>query len=252
MKSLLQLRLLILFGVLVFFSSCNKMEKADSGDINLRFKLKYGDQPLEMFKNYSYPITGDQFYFSRLSFYISNINIKSKDGDFLIKDIDYLNFTASHTGTVPSNGLEYKITGILPREYSALEFGIGVPQQQNGLEPKDFKSGHVLSSSAEYWAPWKSYIFFRPEGRIGLDGSQTLDLDFALHLGSDEVYTPIVLNKSFTVSGGNVTNIDITIDMQKFFNGKTLYDIKAAPMLHSLTHKPKMIELAENLSTAVN
>ncbi len=233
--------------------SCNDSQHKDDvvGDLHLRFKLVYGDQPLEMFKSYNYPVTGQKFYMTRLSFYISNITVRSAEGDFNLKDIDYLDLTGAHTSPVNTSGFEYKLKGVQARNYNSIDFSIGVPKSSNALMPKDFKSGHILSNTSEYWTAWKSYIFFRPEGVIALNGQIEPESSFALHLGSDEAFRSFSLSKPFTVSEGNVTYADITIDISKFFNGKTLYDIQNGPQIHSLEQVSLVKILADNLQTAI-
>ncbi len=240
--------------IMIFISlgifSCGKMSNEDAGEINFRIKLVYGDQPLEMFKNYEYPVTKDKLLMTRLSFYISDMTLRAQNGDIIVKDIDYLNLTNSHTAPVAPNGFEYKISEVRPGNYTSFDFGIGVPKDSNAKAPKDFKSVDILSSSAEYWSAWKSYIFFRPEGQISLNGKLISETSFALHLGANDAYKKIVLNKTLTIVKDQVTHVDIILDMQKFFNGKTLYDIRTTQQIHSLSQMPIISQLAENLSTA--
>ena len=242
--------ILIIIFLTIGLGSCGKMSDEEAGEINFRIKLVYGEQSLEMFKVYEYPITKDKFLMSRLSFYISELTIHTPNGDFLIKDIDYLNLTNSHTAPLAANGLEYKISGVKPGNYTSVDFGIGVPKIYNAKAPKDFRADDILSSSAEYWSAWKSYIFFRPEGQISLNGKPISETSFALHLGADESFKKITLAKSINVVKDQVTNVDIILDMQKFFSGKTLYDIRQTQQIHSLNQMPLMQQLSENLSTA--
>lgn len=237
------------FFLIIGIVSCDKMSNEGVGAINFRFKLVFGDEPLEMFQPYEYPVTKDRFLMTRLSFFISDLTIRSQSGDVLLKDIDYLNLTQSHTSPVKANGLEYTIEGVTPGSYHSFDFGIGVPKVLNAKVPKDFKQEDILSSSAEYWSAWKSYIFFRPEGQISLNGKPITETSFALHLGADEAYKKIVFSKPVTVVKDQVTNVDIILDVQKFFNGKTLFDIRQTQQIHSLNQMPFIQQLAENLST---
>ena len=239
------------FIILSIFYSCDKNQiESTGGVINFRFKLYYGDQLMEMFKTYDYPVTKDKFQMTRLSFYISDLTIRSGNGDFNLKDIDYLNLTNAHTSPVSVNGMEYKIEGIKAGTYNGFDFGVGVPKTLNALAPKDFNSGHILSSAAEYWSSWKSYIFFRPEGQISLDGKPMSESPFALHLGADGAFRKITYTKPFVVSEGTVTNVDVILDIQEFFKGKKLYDIKGARQIHSLEQMPLILQLADNLAVS--
>ena len=145
------LKFLIVFLISTFLMSCggDDSKSGGKGTVNFRFKLLYGNEPLEMFKTYKYPVTNDNFYLTRLSFFLSELKIKSTSREVMLKDIDYLNLTASHTGNTANTGLEYKISDIPSGNYSAVQFGIGVPKASNAKEPKDFSASSILSSPAE-------------------------------------------------------------------------------------------------------
>ena len=73
---------------------------------------------------------------------------------------------------------------------------------------------------------------------------------FALHLGSDDAFRNININKAVTINENGVTNLDIEIDMKKFFDSKTLYDIHDTQQIHSLHQLPLIAILADNLALA--
>lgn len=244
-----------LFFILLMglFASCVDDQNSDSentGDLNINFKLVYGDEPFQMFKNYKYPETGDMFFMSRLSFYIAEAKLKSATKQIDIKDIDYINLTNTYTGSSPANGYQYKITNVKAGEYTNLQFGIGVPASSNAKMPKDFAPGTILSSSAEYWSSWKSYVFFKAEGLIGLNGGPIED-EFALHTGANDAYMVIDLPKNIQISKGKVTDVDVTMDLKKVFLGTQLFDIRTTQQIHSLSQVPQMKILVDNIASAV-
>lgn len=235
---------LVLFSV--FISGCQDDTPVDEkGSINFRFKAMYDGQPLKIFENYTYPESEWSLYFTRISFYLSDLTIKSAQQSVNLVEIDYLNLTNSHVDPDNDNGLEYKIEGIEPGNYESFDFGVGVQPRSNGLQPKDFPAGHILSSNAEYWTAWKSYIFFRPEGKIDF-GSGVYD-NFALHLGGNASYVTISMDKPFEVKAGQETVVDIVIDMRKFFNASQLHDIQSTMQIHSLDKQAVMLKLVDNL-----
>lgn len=241
-------KLWILLPVIgMFLLSCGKDQE---GSVNLRIKLMYGDQPFEMFKLYPYPVSGEDFRMKRLSFFISDLTLRSAGGDQNILDIDYLDLTNSHTDPVAPNGLEYRIEKVRTGTYTGFDFGIGVPAADNAKTPASFPASSILSSNAEYWSSWKSYIFFRPEGNIALDGKPVGETDFALHLGADQAFRKISYTRNVTVRDGETTNIDMILDVKKYFNGTTLYDIHDTQQIHSLFQMPLITQLADNLAVA--
>jgi len=244
----------LILALMGLFTSCEDDSQmnsgGDKGDLNINFKLTYGDEPFQMFKNYKYPETGDMFFMSRLSFYIAEAKLKSPTKQVDIKDIDYINLTNTYTGSSPANGYQYKLTNVEAGEYSNLQFGIGVPASSNAKMPKDFAPGTILSSSAEYWSSWKSYVFFKAEGLIGLNGT-SIDHEFALHTGANDAYITIDLPKNIQINKGNVTDVDVTIDLKKVFSGTQLFDIRTTQQIHSLSQVPQMKILVDNIAVAV-
>jgi len=251
MKNYFRLLSFVAFVSLITLVSCGD-DTTKEGDLQINFKLQYDGQPLEMFKNYTYPVTGEKVLFSRISFFVADLVAKSTAGDKSLNDIDYLDLSAAHEdATKAKNGYSYVIKNLAPASYSGLEFSIGVPTAKNNLLPKDFPSTSVLSSNAEYWTAWKSYIFFRPEGKIALNNTAEPNDLFALHIGGNEMLLDIALAKQFAITSGNITQIDVIIDMAKFFNGTQKYNMSDGLQLHSLTQKQLMKILKDNLATAV-
>lgn len=234
-----------LFMSLFFIGCSSEPSVEEKGEINFRFKAVYDGQPLKIFDTYNYPESEWKLYFTRLSFYLSDLTLKSADKEYNLVEIDYLNLTNSHVDANNDKGLEYTIGGVAPGQYTSFDFSIGVEPRANGLLPKDFPAGHILSSNAEYWTAWKSYIFFRPEGKI--DFGNGVYENFALHLGGNESYVTITMDKTFEVVEGKETIVDVTIDMKKFFGAQELHDIKNTMQIHSLDKQAVMLKLVDNL-----
>jgi hypothetical protein len=240
----------VLLGVVLFFS-CEKEDK--KGNLDLVFFLEYGGKPLVIFDTFVYPTENYQLKFSKIAAYFSDISIRNSEGsNKLLKDIDFLDFSNAHTQSNQNKGFTYTLKGVEAGNYSALSLAMGVPSNLNAKEPKDFSAGSLLSSSANYWTAWKSYIFMRTEGNIDFDNDGDMEDTFTLHTGGDEAYVPFSFNHIFTVRDNETTTIKIVIDVEKYFNGTKLYDIKTNSSIHSLEHKPAIVTLSENLKTAVS
>jgi hypothetical protein len=236
--------------LLFLFSSCGKDKK--TGDVDMVFYLTYKGQPLVMFDTLIYPVTNQKFNFTRFAMYLSDVTFLKNDGAEDKKlEIDLLDLTNAHSALNASKGFTYTLKGLEEGDYNTFRFSVGVPAVLNAKAPKDFASSHILSSSANYWSSWKSYIFTRTEGNIDFDSNGSLENSFALHAGGDEAFITFTGEKKFTVREGTTAKIELEIDMEKYFNGKTLYDIQNNPSIHSLEHKPLITQLRDNLSMAV-
>lgn len=233
--------LLSLFGLLIM-TGCQE----EPIDVNIRFNLVYGDDPLVMFTEYSFP-DGRAIQFTQMSFYISDLYF-SHDGEIAqVKDVDFIDLTNSHSsdegaqeGFLYLSG-PYSLGGL-----SEIGFNLGLTEGLNATKPTDYLSDHPLARSGEYWTGWESYIFVKIQGSIDLDNDGELETPLALHLGSDPVKRTIRLNN---VNGS--TDVRIMLDLKSFFTGDALYDIDANPQIHSLDQIEAAMELADNLSQSI-
>jgi hypothetical protein len=243
----------IFFFLLIIFTSlsCDPEDCCDSsvtGDLKVNFKLKYDGKDLKMFDDYTYP-TGEKFHFSRFSFFTSDIKLKNSNNGLVdILDIEYHNLTNSFTGN--NSGYSFVINDVVEGEYKSIQFGLGVPADDNGKTPSAFSSDNVLSNQSEYWGDWKSYIFTRTEGMIDLDKDGSKETGFSLHTGANDAYRTIELPIATKIEINKQSEITIEIDLRKEFGDNPIYNIKENPQIHSRLQQPFVIELIDNLKSA--
>lgn len=229
--------------ILASFLSCD--DDKETSTLNVELKLTYDGTPLTMFTNYTYP-TGEVFYFSRFSFFTSDVKLKSSNGNYIdILDVKYNDLTNSHTS--PKASYNFNIDNIKNGEYTGIKFGIGVPPAANAKSPADYGSDHPLSNQSEYWGGWLSYIFTRTEGNIDFDDNGIPETGFALHTGADNAYRTVELPANITITPDKTAKITIEIDLKKEFGFNPVYEIRQNPQIHSLSQQPQVIELIDNL-----
>jgi len=246
MKNIL---VVLLVSLSLFFTACEDKEEANTGDLALNFQLQYKGNPLVMFDRYEYP-NGMEFFFTRFSFYLSNLEIASTaTTDIMLKDIEFLNLTEDHeSAEEAANGTTFLLENIPIGDYRSLTFNIGVPPDMNAQQPKDYPSDHPLSSTGEYWDSWNSYIFSKTEGKLDADGDGQAELGLAYHIGSDETLRNIDLTKPFSVKIGETTRVTIIIEMERMFDdGTAVFDPLHTAQIHSLTQLDEANVLADNL-----
>jgi len=236
---------ILLFILVLGFVSCSDSD--DTIDTNINFALEYDGSPFVFFNDYTYP-DGKVFNLTRLSFYISDIEVSDGTTSELKEQVTYVDLTNSHSsasGAVAGYDLEVKDVGLT--DFTSLNFNIGLNAAQNATNPNDYTSDNDLSRSAEYWTGWNSYIFAKIEGNIDLDGDMVKETGVALHLGSDETLRII-----------NLTNISsneeirLKIDVKNIFqNGTEIFDIETTSRIHSLAQIDQANELMDNLKAAV-
>jgi len=227
--------------------SCN--DKEDRGDLSLNVKLQYNGEPVVMFDNYIYP-DGQDFFFSRFSFYMSDIDL----GNGALDGIYFLNTTSAHNTLEDAvQGFDYFIRDLPEGDYSQFSFKVGIPADINATSPSDYSSDSDLSLTAEHWPSWESYIFSKTEGKLDSNGDGMYDTGFAFHIGSDPALRTVNLNKDFTITNGEISQMEIIIEMDKIFEGPSgLYDILAMPNPDQLSEIDAINEIADNVATAIN
>jgi len=248
------LKLIALLLVSLIYTSCGDDEPDTTqnaeGSIEMAMKVTYDGEPLVLSEDYVYP-DGKAMFFSRFSFFMSDLTLRTEEGAASSDASNHLRLGQAHsTPELAEEGLKFNLNGVKSGDYVNLSFDIGVPAEQNAMQPEDFTSDNDLSQSGEYWPGWNSYVFCKVEGVIDFDGDGTPETDFALHLGADEALVNIELDKDFVVNDNQTTELVIPIELKNIFqNGSAIYDIESDPKTHTLSQADAIAELARNLKT---
>lgn len=233
-----------LLVILLLLSSCGD----DTTDVSMNFRLKYGGEPLVMLDNYTYP-DGRTIRFTRVSFYLSDIEALEGNNATQLKDAEMFNFSTLNDDLASAAaGYTYTITDAPVSDIDGIRFNIGLNPTLNGLTPVDFDSDHALSNTGEYWGGWKSYIFVKFEGFIDLDEDGTAESTFALHLGSDDIMRTAQFSNPDIIDGTALFNFEI--DMEQVFDNGTIYDIVETTNIHSLNQINQANFLIDNFQDA--
>ncbi len=228
-------------AIVLFLASCGT--DGTQKEISIHAKLTYGGDPLVMFEDYTYP-TGETLFFTRFSFFIDNLTL----GEDQVIERDYIDLTNAHLSSADASiGEKIATTKVDPGVYD-MGFGIGVDKDLNERTPVDFTPGDVLSTVAEYWPGWESYVFVKVEGKIDLDGDGSKETGFALHLGNNNAYRNITYQNIDLNTNDDTT---ITIDLKSLFGeAGSYYDIATVPQIHTPDQNEQVAELADNLTRA--
>lgn len=238
---------LVWICIAAILSSCTDDKVSD---VKLNFKLNYDGAPLVMLQDYDYP-DGRTIKFSRISFYMSDIEAIEGNTSTLLKDAVMINLGASHSSPeLSQQGYTYNIENIPVEKLESLRFNIGLSPSLNAKTPADYEPGHPLAASGEYWIGWKSYIFAKIEGFIDLDNDGTAETTFALHLGSDPIKRTVSFSNP-TVENGTAS-FDFDLDMKRVFSNGSTYDIVTTTNIHSLAQINQATFLIDNLVAALS
>ena len=238
----------IVITAIITSFGCNKDHAHENGHLDINFKLVYGDSPLVLLSDYTYP-SGETIHFNRLSFFLADLKLANAQKTLDLLDIDYLNFNVANSNiTNAEKGLNRHFHDVELGDYNKLIFSIGVPAESNAKTPSAFPSTNPLSSPAEYWAPWQSYVFMKVEGQIDLNTDGIKDGVFAIHTGDNQAYRTAELPVNIRISKDNTSELNVIIDVSNFFQGPgRIYDIRQGGQTHSVSSLPFINQFSDNM-----
>ena len=224
------------------------------GDLALDFNVNYDGQSFKLFNDYQYP-SGGTIYFTRLSFYLSDLNLTNTEGTITKKDVDYVNMTSFYENP-PADGspYTYMVTNIAAGTYNICEFNLGLSNELNESSPSSYPTTHPLGLTGEHWPGWNSYVFFKLEGKIDFESDGTFDEDVELHIGGVDNFRTISKEYDIIIEDQRQTSVNYNFDINKIFVSPTgaIYDIAANPEIHTLNQNDQVIELADNILSALD
>ena len=178
---------------------------------------------------------GQTYSFDRFDFYVSNIALIDANGtEALLSEVELydLGCTKPIVNQIPAG------------TYTSIKIGLGLSENLNASDPTLFEPGHPLSyvNSDHYWSWATRYIFLMVEGKISAtDNSEGI---FLYHLGKDDLYEEVVLERNITVTENETTDIDVMIDVDKlFYNEDTSIDM----INDNVSHTNGTFELASEI-----
>lgn len=241
---------------MLLFTSCE--DKDGRGNLELNFVAYYDDQPIVWNEVKDY-YGGERISLDRLDVFISEVDLVSKDSRNVdLSKVELLQFMEYQLDTSSaSEGIKLLYTNIEEGEYSGLEFGIGVSDDDNSKTPSEFSSSSPLSRTSYYWDSWEGYIFTKMEGSFA-EAGQDLNKSFVFHTGtvrdnSSSAYRKWAAEKSIQIRNDQTEKVIIKIDVRKLFDqpGDTHIDINEKSGSHNLSDTAFMNTLLENYLDAI-
>ena len=177
--------LLLAISLLWSCDDADPVQDTENTDLTLSIQAFMGTQgPLELeSRTYNAPSVEEGFRVSRLSYYLSEIQLfqTTPNGQDLATDIGeiaYVNFSPDGTADVVFENVPVG-------DYDRLGFRLGLTAEQDETVPNDYAADNPLGRDSEYWFDWGSYIFLKAEGRADtlVDNQARFDTPFTYHVG---------------------------------------------------------------------
>ncbi|MCS6818957.1 MAG: hypothetical protein NZ522_03330 [Chitinophagales bacterium] len=229
-----------LYFLLLLLLTLPHCKKDDSNDLSIRFFAKFGNEKFNLNQIYE-DEKGYKYRFESFRFFISNLTlVKEDNSEVLLKDVACIDFEKPLS-------LELKFPSVATENFKKIKFGIGLTPQQNDVLPDDAPENDPrhLYANQMYWG-WLKYIFVRIDGRSDVDGSGKFQNLLIYHIGTDELYRTVVLDKKF--NNENKQNITMNIDLKKIFR-QVGNEIDISNYERSYTHSDKTNQ--KNFDTAI-
>lgn len=246
---------LLLLSAALFFAGCDDDEPSmkETTTLQLNVGATFGDQPLVMFEEV-YDYQGQPLQLILFQMYLTDIFlVYEEDGtqrEEALTDVVEANFGNTYSASDAMEGLEVLEVEVPARNYTGLHVGLGVSPELNATIPPDYEVTHPLGQN--YWEDANSYIFFKVEGNTDVDGDSELSDKLTFHVGGDNNYREVTLDKTLSFDPNTTANLKLNIDLEKLMvseNGEFL-DFSSVRQAHSTT-SPAAVFMGENLIRAV-
>jgi len=240
----------LLITLILGLNSCTKDNETPTGNLKVVFTLNYDGLPIVFNQNSDY--NGEFIRMTTFTYFVSNMKLRSAQDSVNLKDIDFVDFSASNTSLKGAkNGFSITIPKVKAGSYSTLEFGVGVHKALNATTPADYPSTSPLANTAYYWVPWTSYFFSKMEGKFDSTATGNFELGFMFHTGLDQNYKVIQLNRPINISSESTNTLHISLDVKKLFvlDGNPI-DLNLINKAHWPMNKEVIISIINNYGTA--
>lgn len=236
----------------LLFSACSKKDDAtpdftesEKGALSIQFDNIVGDKKLILNNGIYKNALGQQFSVSLLQYYISNIKLKTSEGqEYTVpQDSSYFLINESDAAT------HFAKVKVPVADYQSLTFTIGVDSLRSTMDISkrtgalDPAGDH--STTGMYWSWNSGYIFMKLEGSAA--DASSADKKIRYHIGGFGGYSAPGINNIKTVTidlkaagiakvrKDRSSNIHLFADVLKVFNGTTNVSFSANPTVMSGT-----------------
>ena len=206
----------LLLLVLIFVACEDDEDPPLAADVDLTFQFDaaFAGEPLAIQSaTYAYP-GGGELKVQRFQYYVSDLALLPEDGSqpvplSEIELIDYASATEDNregrTYTVPAG------------RYRGVRFGLGVKPELNNQPPSNFAATDPLNEN-EFWSERARYVFAKIEAKADLNADGLFDTSVSLHMGSNELYQEVTVDRDFTLTDATET-LTITTDVLDALGG---------------------------------
>lgn len=188
--------------------NCENDNNENTATLELRINPTFAGKSINLYE----PVTDENgqniLLVDELYFFISDLNLDEVpvQEEILLIDLD-------------DAALNKGVTKAKPGNYANITLGLGVNEKKNHIDPSTYEIDHPLGSSHtdKHWTWDSGYIFYKIEGNFSSNGDGVLDDDFLFHMGRDELFRTITIDKTFELTENGTTEVVLNLDFEKLF-----------------------------------
>ncbi|MCC5916221.1 MAG: hypothetical protein JJU02_02720 [Cryomorphaceae bacterium] len=234
MKTIKNWMAFILPLTLIFLTSACKDDDDNGsqpthGDLSIELDHGWGPShaAFSLNQELTHPATQEKITFTKLRYYVSNIELTKADGEVWKEEESYRIATVGQS----TSGVSMEIKDIPVGEYEAITFTIGVdaPRNTSGAQ-----TGALSPSEGMFWSWTTGYIFIMAEGM----SPDAPNGQFMYHVGGFEGSENAIRTTTLNFAGTNVNvngtgkpKVKVKVNTARFWHGGiSLNDINAIHM----------------------
>lgn len=207
----------IFFALLTALGSCKDNEDdvitPEYGNFTITTRTMQGTAPYTIGETVLHPVLNRDFRITDYLFYINYVRLHKSDGS-TVKVSDYFLYKYA-VGDSVLNG------DALVGDYVGVTFDVGIEESVNHGDPNQYAADNPLGvGSNMHWTTALGYLFLKIEGFSDTTaaGLPYAYKNFTYDMGLDTLYRTYTITKNFSITKGNTTNINLDVDINKFFS----------------------------------
>lgn len=215
MKNILSLAS-ILF-MLTWIGSCKDNEDStpvvEYGNFRITTRTMHGSNPYTIGETVLHPVLNRDFRITDYLFYINNVRLHKSDGTTL-KVSDYFLYKYAMGDSILN-------ADALVGSYVGVTFDVGIDETVNHQDPNQYAADSPLGvGSNMHWTTTLGYLFLKIEGFSDTTaaGLPYAYKNFTYDMGLDTLFRTYTMTKNFSITKGSTTNINLDVDINKFFS----------------------------------
>lgn len=211
----------------------------DYHTLNINLKITHNGTALSEYDVFEKE--GNTFRLETMRYYLSRLSLSSTDGTSEAVEVHLFDMDNEGTHQIQLNNLKHK-------QYSSIQFNLGLDEALNSSDPNSFASDHPLSASHNtYWnMEPASYMFVMFEGKVDSLGETNFNYPKTYHLAHQDLLRNININHTIDFSQSNTLTLSLHLEIGEMFNNININE----QVPHSVDSSPTANNLMTNIADA--